>query len=207
MECIKPNIIFKVKKGVNYLPDDPNFDLFCLSIESTCRKMIPTYLLCDAKPNENIDPHKLGIMGCRTRVVQNLFGEDTWIGRGNIAFVTINLPRIALEIDKSAKGSNTTEKVHMFKEEWDKTANVVMELLLDRYNKLLKLNANDFPCNLRLTLWTKDFYSESSLEEIFKNGTLAIGFIGLSEAVKLLIGTEYYESKRTTRLPWVLLRI
>ena len=80
MECIKPNIIFKVKRGVNFLSDDPNFDLFCLSVESTCRKMIPTYLLCDSKPNENTDPHKLAIMGCRTRVVQNLFGEDTCIG-------------------------------------------------------------------------------------------------------------------------------
>ena len=195
MECIKPNIIFKVKKGVNCLPDDPNFDLFCLSVESTCRKMIPTYLLCDSKPNENIDPHKLAIMGCRTRVVTNLFGEDTCIGRGNIAFTTINLPRIALEINRSSQGKNTTEKVRMFKEEWDKTANVVKDLLLDRYNKLLKLDANDFPCNLKFNLWTKVFTPESSLEEIFKNGTLAIGFIGLSEAAKLLTGDEYYTSE------------
>lgn len=195
MECIKPNIIFKVKKGVNYLPGDPNFDLFCLSVESTCRKMIPTYLLCDSKPNASVDPHKLAIMGCRTRVIQNLFGEDTCIGRGNIAFTTINLPRIALEIDKSSREKSANEKVRMFKEEWDKTANIVKDLLLDRYSRLLKLDVSDFPCNLRYDLWMKTFTSESSLEEIFKNGTLAIGFIGLSEAVRLLTGEEYYASE------------
>ena len=195
MEIIKPNIIFKIKKGVNYLPDDPNFDLFCLSVESTCAKMIPTYLLCDSRPNASVDPHKLAIMGCRTRVMQDLFGEETSIGRGNIAFTTINLPRIALEIDSSSQGENAAEKVRMFKEEWDKTANIVRDLLIDRYNKLLKLDANDFPSNLRFNLWTKAFTSESPLEEIFKNGTLSIGFIGLSEAVKLLTGDEYYASE------------
>ena len=132
MECIKPNIIFKVKRGVNSLSDDPNFDLFCLSVESTCRKMIPTYLLCDSKTNADVDPHKLAIMGCRTRVIQNLFGEDTCIGRGNIAFTTINLPRIALEIDRSSQGKDAAEKVCTFKEEWQKIANIVRDLLLDQ---------------------------------------------------------------------------
>ncbi|MGD0318239.1 MAG: anaerobic ribonucleoside-triphosphate reductase [Nitrososphaerales archaeon] len=195
MECIKPNIIFKVKKGVNHSPGDPNFDLFCLSVESTCKKMVPTYLLCDSRPNANVDSHKLAIMGCRTRVVQNLFGEDTCIGRGNIAFTTINLPRIALEIDRTSRGKDTAEKVRMFKEEWDKTADVVRDLLIDRYNRLLGLDPDDFPCNLRFNLWTKPFTS-NSLEEIFKNGTLAIGFIGLSEAVRLLTGGEYYASEK-----------
>jgi ribonucleoside-triphosphate reductase len=195
MECIKPNIIFKVKKGVNYLPDDPNFDLFRLSVESTCKKMIPTYLLCDSKPNENINPHYLAIMGCRTRVVHNLFGENTAIGRGNIAFTTINLPRIALEIDKSYPGINAAEKIHMFKEEWDKTADIVRDLLIDRYNRLLRLDSDDFPCNLRFKLWANDFPANGSLEEVFKNGTLAIGFIGLSETVELLTGHEYYASE------------
>jgi anaerobic ribonucleoside-triphosphate reductase len=195
MECIKPNIIFKVKKGVNYLPSDPNFDLFCLAVESTCRKMIPTYLLCDSKPNEKIDPQKLAVMGCRTRVIQNLFGEDSCVGRGNIAFATINLPRIALEVNSSSGGKTTAEKICEFKEEWTRTSIAVRDLLIDRYNKLLKRDTKDFPCNFRFNLWTKPFTSENSLEEIFKNGTLAIGFIGLSETVKLLTGDEYYASE------------
>ena len=196
IECIKPNIIFKVKKGVNALPGDPNHDLFCLSVESTCKKMIPTYLLCDSKPNENIDPRNLAIMGCRTRVIQNLFGEDTCVGRGNIAFITINLPRIALEVDRSYHEKDIDRKICRFKKEWDKTANRVRDILLDRYNKLLKLNPEDFPCNQRFNLWTKAFASETALRRIFRNGTLSIGFIGLSESVRLLTGDEYFASER-----------
>ncbi len=96
VELIKPNIIFKVKSGVNYNPSDSNYDIFNLALESTCKKMIPTYLLFDSEVNNNYDPWKVAIMGCRTKVANNIFGEDRSIGRGNIAYITINLPRIAL---------------------------------------------------------------------------------------------------------------
>ena len=194
MRTIKPNIIFKLKKGVNQSPGDPNYDLFSLAVESTCKKMIPTYLLCDTKPNVEVDSRKVAIMGCRTRVVQNIFGDDTSIGRGNIAFTTINLPRIALEIDKVHSGKDSDEKVRVFKDEWDRIADVVKDQLLDRYYKLLELEVDDFPCNVSYDLWTQDFSSAKSLEEVFRNGTLSIGFIGLSETVKLLTGKEYYSS-------------
>ncbi len=193
-ECIKPNIIFKVKKGINYSPQDDNYDLFCQAVECTCKKMIPTYLLCDAKPNIDLNPHKIAIMGCRTRIVQNQYGDNTSIGRGNIAFITINLPRIALEIDRLYPETSAEEKIGIFIEEWTKTANIVKEILLDRYNKLLQLDTDDFPSNLKFNLWLKDFKSAKSLEEIFINGTLSIGFIGLSEAVEVLTGNKYYTS-------------
>jgi ribonucleoside-triphosphate reductase len=192
--CIKPNIVFKVKKGINYLPEDNNYDLFCLSVECTCKKMIPTYLLCDSKPNTNLDPHKIAIMGCRTRVVQNQYGENTSIGRGNIAFITINLPRIALDIDRSYPLMSIEEKVDVFLDEWTNTANMAKEILHDWYNKLLQLDLDDFPTNLKFNLWLKDFKSARSLEEIFRNGTLSIGFIGLSEAVEIITGHKYYTS-------------
>jgi ribonucleoside-triphosphate reductase len=193
--CMKPNIVFKVKKGVNYLPGDKNYDLFCLSVKCTCKKMIPTYLLCDSKPNTNLDPDKIAIMGCRTRVVQNQYGENTSIGRGNIAFITINLPRIALEIDQLYPKKSVKEKTRLFLDEWTETANMAKEILIDRYNKLLQLDFDDFPTNLKYNLWLKDFKSARSLEEIFINGTLSIGFIGLSEAVEIMAGGKYYSSQ------------
>lgn len=195
-EYIRPNIIFKVKNGTNHNNNDPNYDLFYLSVESTCNRMIPTYLLCDSKPNINIDPQKLAIMGCRTRVTQNEYGENTSIGRGNIDYITINLPRIALEIDRLYPVKNTNEKICLFKDEWNKTANIVKEILIDRYNRLLKLDADDFPCNLKFNLWLKDFKTAKSLNEIFKNGTLSIGFIGLSETIEVLTGHKYYSSEQ-----------
>lgn len=194
-DYIRPNIIFKVKSGVNHNPADPNYDLFKMALSSTSRKMVPTYLLCDSEPNMNVDASKLGIMGCRTRVVQNEFGENTTIGRGNIDYVTINLPRIALEIDSIHRDAGPENKIDLFKEAWLITANSVKQSLLDRYNRLLELDSEDFPCNAAHNLWLEDFRDCASLEEIFKNGTLSIGFMGLSEAVEVLTGERFYESQ------------
>ena len=194
LDVIKPNIIFKIKKGVNYLPGDPNYDLFQLAVRSTCKKMIPTYLLFDSRSNEMWDPKKVAIMGCRTKVVANLYGEPRSIGRANIDYISINLPRIALEIDRDNPDSSVNEKFKMFKEKWTETAITVKDVLLDRYHGLLKLKPEDFPCNYRFNLWIREFETAGSLEEIFKNGTLSVGFIGLSEAVEVLSGEKYYSS-------------
>ncbi|MBN2488763.1 MAG: anaerobic ribonucleoside-triphosphate reductase [Methanosarcinaceae archaeon] len=194
LDVIKPNIIFKVKKGVNYLPEDKNYDLFCLAVESTCKKMIPTYLLFDSEANKRYDPRKVAIMGCRTKVVANLFGEPRSIGRGNIAYTSINLPRIALEIDQDYPKKSVNEKFELFREKWTETAVLVKEILLDRYYRLCELNVDDFPCNYKFNLWIQDFKTAGYLEDIFKNGTLSVGFIGLSEAVEVLSGEKYYSS-------------
>lgn len=194
LDVIKPNIIFKVKNGVNHLPEDENYDLFCLAVESTCKKMIPTYLLFDSKANEMYDPHKVAIMGCRTKVVENLFGEPSSIGRANIDYVSINLPRIALEIDQNCPDKSLDAKFELFKEKWTETAVLVKEILLDRYYMLFALDPDDFPCNYKFNLWIQDFRTAKSIEVIFKNGTLSVGFIGLSEAVEVLSGAMYYSS-------------
>lgn len=195
LDVIKPNIIFKVKKGVNYLPEDKNYDLFCLAVESTCKKMIPTYLLFDSEPNKMYDPRKVSIMGCRTKVVANLFGEPSSIGRTNNAYTSINLPRIALEIDQEFPEKSLNEKFDLFKEKWTETAILVKEILLDRYYRLCKLDLDDFPCNYKFNL-IQDFRTAEHLEDIFKNGTLSVGFIGLSEAVEVLSGEKYYSSDK-----------
>ncbi|MHB8360736.1 MAG: anaerobic ribonucleoside-triphosphate reductase [Thermoplasmataceae archaeon] len=195
LSVTKPNIVFKVKQGVNYLPNDPNYDLFCLAIESTCKKMIPTYLLFDSSVNEMYDPKKVAIMGCRTKVVENLFGESSSIGRANIAYVSINLPRIALEIQRDYPSRNVDEKIDLFKKRWVETAVLVKDILLDKYHRLLNLKTSDFPCNNQFNLWVTDFMSAGSLEEIFKNGTLSVGFIGLSETIEVLSGKKYYSTQ------------
>lgn len=194
LSIIKPNIVFKLKQGVNYKKDDPNYDLFCLSVQSTCKKMIPTYLLFDSKVNEMLDPMRIGIMGCRTKVAADIFGEPNTIGRANIAYTSINLPRIALEIEYNNSRLNIDEKFRLLNDKWKEIAFIVKDILLDRYNKLLKLNVEDFPNNYRFNLWIKDFKTVESLEEIFKHGTLSIGFIGLSETIEILTGNRYYSN-------------
>ena len=186
----KPNIVFKVHKGVNLKKDDPNYDLFLLALNCTAKKMIPTYLLCDCKGDKEYKPENLSIMGCRTRVVTDLFGEDSAMGRGNITNISINLPRLALEVDQKYPELNIDEKMDKLMNAWDVIASTTKDILLDRYYKTCKRNADDFPTNSSYHLWCEDF--KGNLEEVFKHGTLSLGFIGLSEAIEVITKEKYY---------------
>ena len=186
----KPNIVFKVHDGVNLKKDDPNYDLLQLALNCTAKKMIPTYLLCDCKCDKEYNPENLSIMGCRTRVVTDLFGEDSVMGRGNIANISINLPRLALEVEQKYSELNIDEKMDKLMSAWDEIACITKDILLDRYYKTCKRDADDFPTNSSYHLWCEDF--KGNLEEVFKHGTLSLGFIGLSEAIEVINKEKYY---------------
>ena len=186
----KPNIVFKVHEGVNLKKDDPNYDLLQLALNCTAKKMIPTYLLCDCKCDKEYNPENLSIMGCRTRVVSDLFGEDSVMGRGNIANISINLPRLALEVEQKYSELNIDEKMDKLMSAWDEIASITKDILLDRYYKTCKRDADDFPTNSSYHLWCEDF--KGNLEEVFKHGTLSLGFIGLSEAIEVITKEKYY---------------
>lgn len=174
----KPNIVFKVCGGVNRNEIDQNFDLYKKSLLCTAKKMIPTYLLCDSTPNKSVKPENIGVMGCRTRVVANRFGENSSIGRGNI----------------ECPDATEENKIKIFTEKWNCVAAITKDILLDRYYKVCNRKLSDFPINAKHKLWLKEF---NDCAEIFKNGTLAIGFIGLSEAIEVLTGKRFYTDKRT----------
>jgi len=180
----KPNIVFKVKKGINAEKSDVGYYLFQTALKTTTVKMIPTYLLCDSAPNVNADSESLAVMGCRTRVVDNKYGIKGSVGRGNIANISINLPRIAMELSGS--------DVDGFCKAWDKIAITVVEILEARYKALVTERiAEDFGINLQYNLFCVPF--TDPLDNVFKNGTLSIGFIGLSEAVEVLTGKKFYK--------------
>lgn len=185
----KPNIVFKVSSGVNSDKNSKNYDLFVKSLLCTAKKMIPTYLLCDSDCNKDINAEKLAIMGCRTRVVANMFGDDSSIGRGNIDNISINLPRIAMETVDENPDKETDALIKIFSDKWDKIASVTKDILLDRFYKVCSRTLYDFPINKTHRLWMKDF---RNLKEVFKNGTLSLGFIGLSEAMEVLTGKLFY---------------
>lgn len=187
----KPNIVFKVKAGINRFEQDPNFYILNKALNCTAKKMIPTYVLCDSETNKEVDAEKISVMGCRTRVVDNLHGRDGAIGRGNIANISINLPRIALEVENEFSNSTQLEKFQEFKQKWLKIASITKDILLDRFEKLSKLDISDFPTNIKNNLWCVDF-REKNLRDIFKHGTLSLGFIGLSEAMEVIFKNRYY---------------
>ncbi|MCQ2975965.1 MAG: anaerobic ribonucleoside-triphosphate reductase [Bacteroidales bacterium] len=189
----KPNIVFKVAAGINRYKEDKNYDLFCKALDCTSKKMIPTYLLCDCNVDKNCDPKKLSIMGCRTRVVDDLFGKQGAIGRSNIDNISINLPRLALETMVDGK-SSLYEKLENFRKKFVQVANITKDILLDRYEKTCNADINLFPINLKYKLMCEDI-SKRGLKEAFKHGTLSIGFIGLSEAIEILTGEKYWSSE------------
>ena len=186
----KPNIVFKVHDGINAKKGDKNYDLFQKALLCTAKKMIPTYLLCDCSCNKGVAPEKLAVMGCRTRVVANVYGQDTSIGRGNIDNISINLPRLALETVRENSMANAELLVQLFTKKWDEVAKKTKDILLDRFEKVCERSAADFPINGRHHLWLRDF---DDVREVMKNGTLSIGFIGLSEAMEVLTGKRFYE--------------
>ncbi len=188
----KPNIVFKVHQGINRFKNDPNYDLLASSLRCSAKKMIPTYLLCDCESDKNTDPYKLSIMGCRTRVVNNIHGEDGAIGRSNIDNISINLPRIALEVINENKNLTEEQKVTKFKDKWLNIANATKDILLDRFEKTCKSDIDLFPTNKKYQVMRKDI--NDGLEEQFKQGTLSIGFIGLSEAIEIMFGDKYWKN-------------
>ena len=189
----KPNIVFKVHEGMNLKKGDPNYDILKMALKCTSKKMIPTYLLCDCKEDKNCNPDRLSIMGCRTRVVDDLYGECGAIGRGNITNISINLPRLALEVEKESRNLDVDSKMDLFIKKWDKVASITKDILLDRYHKVCSRSFDDFPTNSEYHLWCKDF-KDNKLEEVFKHGTLSLGFIGLSEAIEVITGNKYYSN-------------
>lgn len=186
----KPNIVFKVAKGVNRFDTDKNYDIFQKALLCTAKKMIPTYLLCDCPQDKDIEPEKLSVMGCRTRVVGDMYGEQTVIGRGNIANISINLPRLALEINRDFQSDTAEVKIEKLKSKWKTVADSVTEILLDRYNKVCSRDSSDFPVNYKRQMWCVPF---QDIREVFKHGTLSIGFIGLSETIEIITGHRFYE--------------
>ena len=193
----KPNIVFKVRSGVNRFKGDPNYDLLEKSLLCTAKKMIPTYLLCDCESDRNVDPTKLSIMGCRTRVVDDIYGLSGAIGRGNISNISINLPRLALEV--SDEYIDVQSRIKSFKNKWIKIAETTKEILIDRFYKTCASDISLFPTNQAYRLWCADI-NEVGLEEAFKHGTLSIGFIGLSEAFEILTGEKYWTNEKNRML-------
>ncbi|ACX73705.1 anaerobic ribonucleoside-triphosphate reductase [Fibrobacter succinogenes subsp. succinogenes S85] len=174
---IFPNIVFKYSRAINGTESSPNYDIFQMALKGTASRMIPTYFNCDAPFNRNANPNKIGIMGCRTRVVADIHGNTTGLNRGNIACVTTNLVRLA--IDSNHDFQVFLKKIGTLFEE-------CKELLLHRFATLCKGTSPIFAIEKGLYL-----DSEKGREVALMHGTLSIGFIGLWDALSELLDTDF----------------
>ena len=192
---IFPNIIFRVKKGVNREQDDPYYYLFKIACEVASKRMNPTFMNIDADFNkEYYDKGYIpATIGCRTYLMKNVNGEPGCKGRGNIAPITINLPRIGIEANKD---------INKFFEILQNRLTLAKEALLHRYSILKKLKVKDLPfvAGQGLMRGSEDLMPDDSIEPILKQGTWAIGFIGLAETLYALIGSHNGETDEARNL-------
>ena len=225
---IFPIQIWKKKRGVNYLPEDKNYDLYQLACEVTAKRFFPNFLNLDATFNQNEkwkadDPNRgyyeVATMGCRTRVFGDRHGEKTSVGRGNLSFTTVNLVRLAIEAAQSAqekiglqftlgKGSqeNMTAEYKktvkkLFLQKLEEYVGVAARQLYDRYRFQCTAVSKQFPL-LMSGLWvgSEELKPNDPVEKVLKHGTLGIGFIGLAECLTVLTGSHHGESEKAQEL-------
>ena len=197
---IFPVQIFKVKEGINYNPEDPNYDLFKLAMRVSAKRLFPNFSFIDAP--FNLQYYKKGdydteiaYMGCRTRVMGNVHDRkrETTCGRGNLSFTSVNLPRTGIE----AKGD-----IKKFYELLDERIDLCVEQLLHRFKIQSSKKAYNYPFLMGQGVWidSDSLDRNDSVAEVLKHGTLSVGFIGLAETLVALTGKHHGESEESYKL-------
>ena len=205
---IFPVSIFKVKEGINYNPEDPNYDVFRLSCEVSSKRLFPNFSFLDApfnlafyKPGDYRT--EVGYMGCRTRVMSDItdLNNQTTGGRGNLSFTSINLPRIAIKHGICLK-ERTKADMDGFYKELEETMDLVKDQLLERFEIQCNKRCYNFPFLIGQGVWTDGdkLKPTDRMRKILKHGSLTLGFIGLAETLKALIGEHHGESEEAQKL-------
>ena len=205
---IFPISIFKVKEGVSYNPEDPNYDLFRKSMEVSAKRLFPNFVFLDAPFNAQY--YKPGhpetetpTMGCRTRVMSSIFPESDGIafGRGNCSFTTINLPRLGLK-NGIALGQRDEPDWDGFYKDLDKLIDLVTDQLRERFDFQAEKTVKNFPFLMGQGVWmgSEKLKPNDTLRDVVKHGSLSIGFIGLAESLKAMTGQHHGESDEAEEL-------
>ena len=205
--AIFPIQIWKKKRGVNYLPDDPNYDLYTLACKVSARRFFPNFLNLDATFNQDEDwraddpkryLHEVATMGCRTRVFENRFGPRTSVGRGNLSFTSINIVRLAIECMNI---SDKEQRIAKFFALLDNMLEITAKQLHNRLEFQKTAFAKQFPL-LMSALWVgcDKLKPTDTIASVINQGTLGIGFIGLAECLVALTGKHHGESDEAQQL-------
>ncbi|MBQ6436493.1 anaerobic ribonucleoside triphosphate reductase [bacterium] len=205
---IFPISIFKVKEGVNYNPEDPNYDLFLRSMEVSAKRLFPNFTFIDAP--YNLQYYKPGdyrteiaTMGCRTRVFASCFPESDGriTSRGNLSFTTINLPALGIKHGIVGEDSNGKPDWNGFYKELDEKLDLVTNQLLERFEIQAEKTVKNFPFLMGQGVWmgSEKLGPDDKLRDVIKHGTLSIGFFGLAEALVAMMGEHHGQSAKAQK--------
>lgn len=203
---IFPIQIFKVKEGINYNSEDPNYDLFKKSMYCSGKRLFPNFSFIDAPYNKQYYKPgdyktEVAYMGCRTRVIANVYDptQEIVTGRGNLSFTSINLPRIALKL---MNVEDKKERIQKFFDNLDYLLDLCEAQLLERFHIQQNKFVYNFPFLMGQKIWldSDKLKPYDKISEVIKHGTLTIGFIGLAETLKALIGVHHGESEEAQKL-------
>lgn len=205
---IFPISIFKIRDGVSYNEGDPNYDLFKLACKVSAKRLFPNFSFMDTTFNKpylkDLDPKtEVAYMGCRTRVIGNVCDKDKEVtpGRGNLSFTTLNLPRLGIKYG-IVDGTRDTADMEAFYKELDETMDLCKNQLLQRFDIQCSKGVHNFKFLLGAHVWIDSEKLEpgQKIRKVLKHGTLSIGFIGLAECLKALIGKHHGESEDAQKL-------
>lgn len=197
---IFPIQIFKIKEGVNYNPEDPNYDLFKLACKVSAKRLFPNFSFIDAPYNlkyykQGHPETEIAYMGCRTRVIGNVYDPSKEIvnGRGNLSFTTVNLPRL---------GITSNGDIDAFFKNLDEVIDLVIEQLIERFEIQARKKVKNYPFLMGQGVWldSDKLSMEDEVREVLKHGTMSMGFIGLAECLKALTGYHHGESEDSQKL-------
>lgn len=199
---IFPIQIFKMKRGTNFDPTDPNYDLYQLALETTAKRLFPNFSFIDSSVNvqhyDGTPESEVSYMGCRTRVMANRHGDDNSIQRGNLSFTSVNLVKMAL----------TSTSIESFYETLGHYVDLVIKQLLKRLEFQANKKAQNFSFLYGQGVWkgSEDLKPTDSLHEVLKQGTLSVGFIGLAECLVALTGKHHGESETSLELGYEIVQ-
>ena len=197
---IFPIQIFKVKEGINFNPEDPNYDIYKQTMKVSAKRLFPNYSFLDAPYNkqyyvEGKPETEVAYMGCRTRVMGNVYDpeRETTYGRGNLSFTSVNLPRLAILSNKN---------IDFFFEQLDRMMDLCIEQLLERFEIQCSKLVKNYPFLMGQGIWidSDKLGTNDSVREVLKHGSLTVGFIGLAETLTALVGKHHGESKEAQQL-------
>jgi ribonucleoside-triphosphate reductase len=192
--------IFQCMKGVNREPGDPNYDLFKLALRSTAQRLYPNYANVDWSGNagyDRSDPRTyFSTMGCRTANGYDINGfGQLKDGRGNICPVTIILPTLAMMAKEEWLAEGQGEKVEdVFMGILNEKIHEAKDMLIERFDWICSQN----PASARFMYENglmAGYVPEEGIRSALKHGTLALGQLGLAEALQILIGCDHTEGR------------